>query len=70
MTGIAAREAVTKRYVSRVIRLGLLAPDIVDDIAAGSQALELTAQALVTRRAMLPLSWQTQRTEFGQILPS
>ena len=70
MTTIAAREAVTKRYVSRLIRLGLLAPEIVDEIAAGSQALELTAQALLTRKTQLPLSWQAQKKEFGQPAPS
>jgi hypothetical protein len=43
-----------------------LAPQIVDSIAQGSQALELTAQALLTRKTELPLSWQAQKTEFGQ----
>ncbi|HXR25444.1 MAG TPA: hypothetical protein VN742_08800, partial [Candidatus Binataceae bacterium] len=70
LTAIAAREKVTKRYVSRLIRLGLLAPEIVDEIAAGSQALELTAQALVTRKTELPLSWRAQKQEFEQALPT
>ena len=70
LTAIAAREKVTKRYVSRLIRLALLAPEIVDEVAEGSQALELTAQALLTRKTELPLSWQAQKTEFGQAPPS
>ena len=70
LTAIAAREKVTKRYVSRLIRLGLLAPEMVDEIAEGSQALELTTQALLTRKTELPLSWQAQKKEFGQALPS
>jgi hypothetical protein len=70
LTVIAAREKVTKRYVSRLIRLGLLAPEMVDEIAQGSQAIELTTQALLTRKAELPLSWQAQKKEFGQTLPS
>ena len=36
------------RYVSRLIRLGLLDPEIVDEIAEGPQAPELTAQASMT----------------------
>jgi hypothetical protein len=53
------------------IRSGwLLAPAMVDEIAEGSQALELTAQALLTRKTELPLSWQAQKQEFGQAVPS
>jgi hypothetical protein len=70
LTAIAAREKVTKRYVSRLIRLGLLAPAMVDEIAQGSQALELTTQTLLTLKTELPLSWQAQKKEFGQPLPS
>ena len=65
LTAIGAREKVTKRYISRVIRLGLLAPAIVDAIAEGSPGVELTAQSLLTRRSELPLSWQAQQREFG-----
>jgi hypothetical protein len=40
LTAIAAREKVTKHYVSRLVRLSLLAPQIVDSIAQGSQTCE------------------------------
>ena len=64
MTAIAAREGVSTRYVSRLIRLGLLAPEIVGAIADGVQAPELTTQALLTRERELALSWQARKKEF------
>jgi hypothetical protein len=45
--------------------LSLLTPAIVDEMAEGGQALELAAQALLTRKTELPLSWQAQKKEFG-----
>ncbi len=62
---IGKREGVGKRYVSRIVRLALLAPSIIEQIAHGHQPPELTAQALSTRRADLPLSWQAQRQILG-----
>jgi hypothetical protein len=50
--------------------LSLLAPQIVDSIAQGSQTLDLTAQALLTRKTELPLSWQEQKKELGRALLS
>lgn len=66
MTLIATREGVSKRYVSRLIRLGLLAPEIVDGIAAGTQPPDLTAQALLTRDGELARSWHAQKQELGR----
>jgi hypothetical protein len=43
---IAAREGIAVRYVSRLIRLAFLAPDIVKSIVEGRQPSDLTAQAL------------------------
>lgn len=70
MSKIAAHEGVTKRYVSRLIRLSLLAPVIVDGIAKGTQAPALTAQALLTRTTELPFSWHAQQDQFGLAVPS
>jgi len=64
------REQVGKRYVSRIIRLAFLAPSIIEEIARGDQPLELTVQALSTRRGDLPLSWRTQRELLGFDSPS
>jgi hypothetical protein len=65
MTKIAAREGVGKRYVSRLIRLGLLAPEIVDLLAEGRQAPELTAQSLLTGEKEVALDWRVQKRDFG-----
>jgi site-specific DNA recombinase len=51
---IARRERVTARYVWRLLRLGFLAPPIVEAIVAGRQPADLTARAL-TQRCDLPV---------------
>jgi hypothetical protein len=55
---ICDAEGIPKSYVSRILRLALLAPDIVDEILRGS-----TDQALVLERLerQLPASWSDQR---------
>ena len=55
---IGDAENISKSYVSRILRLALLAPDIVDEILAGS-----TDQALVLERLErpLPANWEEQR---------
>jgi hypothetical protein len=61
---IGDAENISKSYVSRILRLALLAPDIVDEILAGS-----TAQALVLDRLErpLPASWEEQRLAFLRV---
>ena len=56
---IGDAENISKSYVSRILRLALLAPDIVDAIVAGS-----TDQALGLERLErpLPASWDEQRS--------
>lgn len=44
---LAAREGVSASWITRVLRLTLLAPDITDAILNGSQHGELDAAALV-----------------------
>jgi hypothetical protein len=55
---IGESENISKSYVSRILRLAMLAPDIVEGIFAGS-----TDQALVLERLErpLPASWVEQR---------
>ena len=55
---IGDAENISKSYVSRILRLALLAPDIIDAILAGS-----TDQALMLERLErpLPASWEEQR---------
>jgi hypothetical protein len=67
---IAKREKVGKRYVSRVIRLAFLAPEIVEQIVNGCQPPELTAQSLLNDRTELPLAWEAQHKVLGFPFPA
>jgi hypothetical protein len=64
VTEIAEAEDCSERYVSRLMPLAFLAPDIVEAILAGTQPVELTAETL-TRHADLPLSWVDQKRSLG-----
>jgi hypothetical protein len=54
---IAAAEKVNDSYVGRVLRLTLLAPDIVEAILGGRQPAEMT---LATLMRPFPISWREQ----------
>jgi hypothetical protein len=58
ITDLAAAEKINESYVSRVLRLTLLAPDIVEAILDGRQTENVTLPML-----MQPFSveWQVQR---------
>ena len=58
MTGVSEAEGLRRPSVSRVLRLALLAPDIVEAILAGR-----ADQALMLERLErpLPTSWEEQR---------
>ncbi len=57
---IAAEEGVSSSYVSRLIRLAFLAPDIVTAILNGRHPPQLTANRLMDD-TRLPLDWRAQR---------
>ena len=57
---IAVREKINKSYVSRVLRLTLLAPEIVEAILDGRQAPEVTLRVLLKG---FPVEWDRQRLE-------
>jgi hypothetical protein len=57
---IAAAEKINETYVGRVLRLTLLAPEIVEAILNGRQPAELQLDDLVRR---FPVEWNEQRTE-------
>src|SRR5258708_21798314 len=61
MVEIAKRNGVGRQYVSRLIRLALLAPEMVERIVAGHQPPKLTAQALQPRRFDIPLGWPAKK---------
>ena len=60
----ARRGNVTGSYVSRIINLGFLAPDIIAAIADGLAPIDLTANKLKTIRN-IPLDWPSQRQVLG-----
>jgi hypothetical protein len=57
---IAAAEKINESYVGRVLRLTLLAPDIVEAILAGRQPAQLTLAVLMRR---FPVPWSAQRSK-------
>src|SRR5438445_7106184 len=61
---LATVEGISDRYVSSLLPLALLAPDIVDAIAAGRQPPELTAHRLI-RTVDLPIAWAAQKQLLG-----
>jgi hypothetical protein len=58
---IAAAEKINESYVGRVLRLTLLAPDIIDAILGGRQPAEMTLAVLMRR---FPVGWKEQRATF------
>jgi hypothetical protein len=60
----AALEGIDKSYVSRLLPLAFLSPDIVQAIVRGSQPAHMTAKALI-QRIDLPLDWLAQRQTLG-----
>ncbi len=58
---IAAAERVNDSYVGRVLRLTLLAPDIVEAILDGLHAREVTLETLMRP---FPAVWDNQRAGF------
>jgi hypothetical protein len=61
---IAKGLGVTRSYLTRVLRLTYLAPDITRAILEGRHARDLTAQKLLSH-SRLPLSWPEQRQILG-----
>jgi hypothetical protein len=57
---IAAAEKFNDSYVGRVLRLTLLAPDIVEAILGGRQPAEVTLAVLLRP---FPVGWREQRAE-------
>jgi site-specific DNA recombinase len=70
MVEIAKCNGVGKQYVSRLIRLAFLAPEMVERIVAGRQPPELTAQALRTGRVDIPVGWAAQKRALGFSQPA
>jgi hypothetical protein len=63
---LAGREGIAPSYMTRVLRLTLLAPEIVEAILDGRQGPEVTLAALMEP---FPAEWQQQRIEIVPKLP-
>lgn len=61
---VAREEDLVPSYVTRLLRLTFLAPDIVTGILSGRHPPELTARKLMAD-TRLPLDWNEQRTALG-----
>ena len=58
VTEIAEAEKISKSYVSRILRLALLAPDIVEAILGGWEDQRVMLEKL---ECPLPVAWEEQR---------
>src|SRR5262245_31669553 len=62
---IASQEHVTPGYISRLLRLPSLAPDIITAIVDGKNPPQLTAKRLMQLALVLPVEWMEQRKLLG-----
>ena len=62
LTELAEAEKINRSYLSRVLRLTLLAPAIVEAILEGRQGPEITLDRLMQ---LFPLEWEAQRKHLG-----
>jgi hypothetical protein len=63
---LARREKVTKSFMSRVLRLTLLAPDLVEAILDGRQSEDSRLEDLLND---FPAAWAEQPARFSQHRP-
>ncbi|RDC69832.1 hypothetical protein DLJ49_17945 [Rhodovulum sp. 12E13] len=61
---LAEREGIAPSYMTRVLRLTLLAPDIVEAILDGKQGSEVTLGRVLEP---FPVEWERQVQHFGSI---
>jgi hypothetical protein len=62
MTRLARKVGFRRNYVMRILRLGFLAPDLIEAILNGKLPLAVTLQPL---NRPIPLGWAEQREFFG-----
>ncbi len=66
LADLAAAEKINKSYLSRILRLTLLAPDLVDAILDGRQPKSLMLADLMEP---FPMEWEKQHQRFGSPHP-
>jgi hypothetical protein len=59
---IAAAEKINTSYVSRILRMALLAPEIIEMMVDGRQPVNLTLAELTKP---FPIEWEAQRRLLG-----
>jgi len=59
---LAEHEKIAPSYMTRVLRLSLLAPDIIEAILDGRQASEVTLKRMLDP---FPMDWAAQAEYFG-----
>lgn len=64
LTAFAKRQRISQSYVTRLVRLAWLAPDIVEAFLDGRQPAGVTASVLM-RDTRIPTDWQEQRRALG-----
>jgi len=64
-TEIAQAGGTSKRRVQDVVDLAMLAPDVLDAIAAGEQTDTLTSDYLI--KSGVPAAWSEQRAQFAKL---
>ena len=62
ITELAEREGIAPSYMTRIMRLTLLAPDIVEAILDGTQGPEVTLARVLE---LFPVEWTGQRKTLG-----
>ena len=62
---IASHERLTIGYLSRLLRLPSLAPDIITAIINGKNPPQLTAKKLMRLAPQIPVDWTEQRKLLG-----
>lgn len=63
ISSLAAKEGITHGYLGRLLRLNLLAPDIVEAILEGRQPKSLKVIDFIKKG--IPLLWEEQMEKFG-----
>ncbi len=69
-TELARRFKLEPGWVAEVLRMTLLAPDIVQAIIDGRQPRQLNLHAVRGRQAEVPVGWEEQRCLLGIVPPS
>ena len=62
---LAAREKTTTSRIQQIIGLAFLAPDVLDQVAAGRQPVAFTSEWI--KRRQVPTDWNQQLQIVGEL---